>query len=84
MKLLYFAWLRERLDINEEVLELPTEVTTIAELLEWLRTRNELFEHVFEDTDIIQVALDKRHVQDRSASLDGISEIALFPPMTGG
>ncbi len=84
MKLLYFAWLRERLGINEETVELPVAVNDVSKLLEWLRSRDERFEHVFEDTDIIQVALDKQHVQDRSATLEGVSEIALFPPMTGG
>ena len=84
MKLLYFAWLRERLGINEESLELPEYVQDVTGLLEWLATRDEAFANVFDEPEIIQVALDKKHVQDRSAALTGVSEIALFPPMTGG
>lgn len=84
MKLVYFAWLRERLGTNEEAVELPDHVKTVAELFDWLKQRDEPFSDVFEHADIIQVALDKKHVQDRSTALDGASEIALFPPMTGG
>ncbi len=84
VKLVYFAWLRERLGLGEETVELPEEVTTISDLLGWLKERDELFADVFEHSDIIQLAIDKKHIQDRSSSIAGAGEIALFPPMTGG
>lgn len=84
LKLLYFAWLRERLGRNEEVVELPANVATVDDLLEWMKARDELFADVFEHANIIQVAINQRHVRDRSTSLEGANEIALFPPMTGG
>lgn len=84
MKLVYFAWLRERLGRNEEIVELPDDVSTVADLFGWLRSREEPFSDVFEHSEIIQVAINQKHVQDRSASLADASEIALFPPMTGG
>lgn len=84
MKLVYFAWLRERLGMGDETVELPESVQTISDLFDWLKQREEPFADVFEHADIIQVALDKKHMQDRSASIEGASEIALFPPMTGG
>ena len=84
VKLFYFAWLRERLGINEETIELPAEATTVAAMFDWLETRGENFADVMEHREILQVAIDKKHTQDRQASLDGASEIAIFPPMTGG
>ena len=84
MKLVYFAWLRERLGINEEEVSLPAEVTTIAELLSWQKSRDERFADVFEHSDIIQVAIDQKHVLSREAKLEDAKEIAMFPPMTGG
>ena len=84
MKLIYFAWLRERLDCNDEIVELPETVKTVADLFSWLSGRNELFASVFEHADIIQVAINQKHVRDHSTSLEGASEVALFPPMTGG
>ncbi len=84
MKLVYFAWLRERLGMGDETVELPESVKTISDLFDWLKQREEPFADVFEHSDIIQVALDKKHEQNRSASIESASEIALFPPMTGG
>ncbi|MEM7215719.1 MAG: molybdopterin converting factor subunit 1 [Pseudomonadota bacterium] len=84
MKLVYFAWLRERLGIQEENVDLPSDVTTVANLFDWLKERDELFADVFEHEAIIQVAINKKHEQNRAASITDASEIALFPPMTGG
>ncbi len=84
MKLVYFSWIRERVGFGEEEVELPAEVTTIATLFDWLKTRGEEFDAFLQQPDIIRVALDMEHENDRNASLEGISEIALFPPMTGG
>ena len=84
MKLVYFSWIRERVGFGEEEVELPAEVTTIATLFDWLKSRGEEFDAFLQQPDIIRVALDMEHENDRNASLEGISEIALFPPMTGG
>ena len=84
MRLVYFAWLRERLDKPDETLDLPEEVTTVAELIEWMKARDEIHADVFEHSEIIQVAVDQKLVRDRSSSIKGASEIAFFPPMTGG
>ncbi len=84
MKLVYFSWIRERVGFGEEEVELPADVTTIATLFDWLKTRGEEFEAFLQQPDIIRVALDMEHENDRNASLEGVREIALFPPMTGG
>ncbi len=84
MKLVYFSWIRERLDTGEEEVDLPQEVATVADLLNWLKSRDELWRDVLEHDNIIRVALDQEHVRDHSASLSGIREVAIFPPMTGG
>ena len=41
MKILYFAWLRERLDRGEEEVSPPAEVTTVGDLIAWLRANDE-------------------------------------------
>lgn len=83
MKLIYFAWVRERIGKPEEDVALPEEVTTVADLLRWLRSRGEEYEHALQYPDVIRVAINQEHV-DHHESLAGASEIALFPPMTGG
>ena len=36
MKLLYFAWVRERVGKPEEDVELPAGIATVGELMAWL------------------------------------------------
>ena len=84
MKLVYFSWIRERVGTGEEEVDLPEYVTNVSQLFEWLRGRSEAFEALLEQPDIIRVALDHVHVGERDAPISGVSEIALFPPMTGG
>ena len=84
MKLIYFSWIRERLDIAEEEAELPANVMTLGDLLSWQKSRGEEFEAVFAHEKVVRVALNQEHVDDLAASLEGVTEAAFFPPMTGG
>lgn len=84
MKLVYFSWIRERIGTGEEDVTLPNGVDTVASLLDWLKSRGEEFEAALEYPDVVRIALDHEHVDDRETSLEGVKEIAIFPPMTGG
>lgn len=83
MKILYFAWIRERIGKAEEEIELPTSVRTVGELIDWLKGRGEEYAYAFENQKVVRAALDRVHVR-AEAQLAGAREIALFPPMTGG
>ncbi len=83
MRVLYFAWVRERIGLAEEELAPPAEVGTVGELVAWLAGRGENYAHAFERPETIRVAVDRVHVA-ASAPIAGAREIALFPPMTGG
>ena len=83
MKLLYFAWVRERLGKAEERLDPPAMVATVGELMTWIAGRDEQYAHAFENAKVIRAAIDHRHVRP-DALIAGASEIAFFPPMTGG
>jgi sulfur-carrier protein len=83
MKLVYFAWVRERVGKAEEELALPPEVLTVAELVTWLKGRGEEYAHAFEHPKSVRAAIDKSHVKP-DAAIAGAREIAFFPPMTGG
>ncbi len=83
MKLLYFAWVRERLGKEEEQVDPPAGVATVAELMAWLAGRDEQYAYAFENAKAIRAAIDRRHVRPE-AVIAGASEIAFFPPMTGG
>ncbi len=83
VSLRYFSWVRERVGVESEAVDLPSSVETVHDLLEWLKTRGEGFAAAFEFPDIIRVALDQEHVEHK-ATIGSPREIALFPPMTGG
>ena len=83
VKLLYFAWVREKAGRAEEIIELPRQVETVADLIGWMGTRGEQFRSAFERPDVIRVAIDQRHVK-HDAKVAGAREIAFFPPVTGG
>lgn len=83
MKIRYFAWLRERLNRSEEDVSPPAEVHTVADLIQWLRSRDEAADLALEKTTLIKAAIDARMVP-HSAPLGSANVVALFPPMTGG
>lgn len=83
MKVLYFAWVRERVGKAEEDIDLPAGVATVGDLVAWLSGRGEEYAYAFENPAIIRAALDRTHVK-AEASLGAAREIAFFPPMTGG
>ena len=83
MKLLYFAWVRERIGKGEEVVEPPSGVATVADLMGWLAGRGEEYAFAFENPKLIRAAVNRTHVKPEAA-IAGVTEIAFFPPMTGG
>ena len=83
MKLRYFAWLRERLNRGEEDVSPPPEVVTIADLIQWLRDRDEAADLAMQKPELIKAAIDTEIVP-HTATIAGAKVIALFPPMTGG
>jgi molybdopterin synthase sulfur carrier subunit len=83
MKLVYFAWVRERVGKSDETIDLPDGLTTIADLVRWLKTCGEEYEYAFENESIVRAAIDHVHAKPEAA-IAGAREIAFFPPMTGG
>jgi molybdopterin synthase sulfur carrier subunit len=83
VKLVYFAWVRERIGKPEEEIELPAGIATVGDLMTWLARRGEEYAYAFENPKVIRAAVDRAHVKADTA-IAGAREIAFFPPMTGG
>ncbi|OBY28777.1 molybdopterin converting factor subunit 1 [Leisingera sp. JC1] len=81
MDVLYFAWVRERIGLPRERVE--TNAATVADLVEELRGREDRYAAAFADLSALRVALDQE-LSDFDSPLDGVREVAFFPPMTGG
>ena len=83
MKLVYFAWVRERIGRPEEIVTPPPGTETVADLVAWLKSRGEEYAYAFENEGVVRTAVDRVHAKPDS-SIANAQEIAFFPPMTGG
>ncbi|MGB3247299.1 MAG: molybdopterin converting factor subunit 1 [Sulfitobacter sp.] len=81
MEILYFAWVRERIGLPREAIQ--TNAKTVMELVDELRGKEERYAVAFSDLTALRVAVDQV-LTDFDAPLDGVREVAFFPPMTGG
>lgn len=81
IQVLYFAWLRERIGLPKEQVE--TSAKTVTDLVQDLSARDARYAAAFSDISALRVALDQE-LSNFDASLEGVHEVAFFPPMTGG
>jgi sulfur-carrier protein len=81
LELRFFAWLRERVGESSETVE--TDAATVAELVEELKAADPRYALAFADLRAVRVAVDQE-LADLAAPLEGVREVAFFPPMTGG
>ena len=83
MKLLYFAWLKQKIGIGEEDITLPEDVATLGALVEWLKRRGPGYGEALADLSVVRFAVNQDFAGlDQALSDD--DEVALFPPITGG
>lgn len=83
MKILYFARIRQIVGRPGNEIELPPEVKTVSDLINHLSARDEACASAFADLRTLRAAIDKAHAP-LDASIIGASEVAFFPPVTGG
>lgn len=83
MKLLYFAWVRQKIGTAEEVVTPPAEVTDVAGLLDWLKARGPGYAEALKDARVVKVAVNQEYVRPDHPLKPG-DEVAIFPPVTGG
>ena len=83
LTVLYFAWVRERIGQAEEVVTVPAEVATVADLVGWLAARGGGYAEAMAVPERLRAAIDQNFV-GLDASLSGAREVAIFPPVTGG
>jgi sulfur-carrier protein len=82
MQVLYFAWLRERVGAASEEID-PGGAATARELVELMRARDPRYAAAFADMAAVRVAVDQE-MCDLDAPIAGATEVAFFPPVTGG
>lgn len=83
MKVLYFAWLKDRIGTDEEDLTPPETVNTVGALIDWLIAKGGGYAAAFEDREVVRAAVNQNYAEEDAAISPG-DEIAFFPPVTGG
>ncbi len=83
IEVLFFAKLREDLGVSHLSVESRPEITTVASLQQWLVDQHgESWAAILNDNNIIR-AVNQQVVELDYEVADG-SEVAFFPPVTGG
>ena len=83
MKVLYFAWVRQKVGKSEEDVDLPRDVVSVAALARYLAARGDGYAEALSDTSRLRVAVNQEHVGFQTA-IGPDDEVAFFPPVTGG
>ena len=82
MRILYFAWLKAKTGIGEEIVEAP-QVETVSDLVVLLRQRGAGHAEALADLKAIRVAVNQDFAEFDHRLAPG-DEVAFFPPVTGG
>ncbi|WP_424195715.1 molybdopterin converting factor subunit 1 [Ampullimonas aquatilis] len=83
IRIRYFASLREKLGVSEEQVDLPHEVKTLGNLQTWLCARGGVWAEALAPGRAVRIAQNQT-VCTSSELLKVDSEVAFFPPVTGG
>lgn len=83
LEIAYFAWVRERMGVAGETIDLPASVADVGALVGWLAARDACGALAFAEPHRIRAAIDGV-MMGPDAPLVGAREVALFPPVTGG
>lgn len=83
MKVKYFAWLRQKVGTSEEDVSPPPDVATVQDLVTWLSAQSARHADAFAEAKVFGAAIDKK-VATFTTPIAGASEVAFFPPFTGG
>ena len=78
MRILYFAWLRQKTGIDSEEVEMPSHITAVAGLIEWLKERNENFAEALSDFESIRVAVNQEFASGTSRALHQAEDGAVW------
>jgi sulfur-carrier protein len=83
MKVLYFARFKQLIGRGFEDVVLPPEVLTVGDLLNHLVTTDNGCAAAFSNLKLVRAAVNQNHV-GLDFSLKDATEVAFFPPVTGG
>ena len=82
VKLKYFSRIREAIGKPSELVEIKS--NNLLDLIEELQSMGDQYSVLKGREFVVYSAIDQNMVTDLKTSIEGATEIAFFPPMTGG
>jgi sulfur-carrier protein len=83
VKLLYFAKVKELVGLDNEIIDLPSSVINFDDLKHYLISRGAPWPEIFLPQNATRCALNQ-NLMNSNFNIEAGSEIAFFPPITGG
>ena len=83
IKVLYFARIKEAVNYSTEDIDLPSDITTVTALKNYLSLRGDNWANLFNGKQVVRAAINHTLVDNLAAIKTG-DEVAFFPPVTGG
>ena len=83
MVIKYFSWIKEHIGKSEEQIDLPSHITNVNQLINYLNWIDKRYYIIFEKKELIKIAVNKTY-SSFDTSVSNNDEIAFFPPVTGG
>ena len=79
----YFSWIKEHIGKSEEQIDLPSNITNVNQLINYLNEIDKKYNIIFEKKGLIKIAVNKTY-SSFDTNISNSDEIAFFPPVTGG
>lgn len=83
MKVLFFAWLRDKAGTGEMEVFPPDGVSTVSALMDWLAAGDARRAEAFSERKVVRAAVNREFAEPDTPITPG-DEVAFFPPVTGG
>ena len=83
MVIKYFSWIKEHIGKSEEQIILPSHITDINQLINYLYEKDDKYNLIYEKKELIKIAVNKTY-SSFDTNICNNDEIAFFPPVTGG
>jgi molybdopterin synthase sulfur carrier subunit len=83
VNILYFAKIKELVGLDNEIIDLPSNIVSFDELKNYFISRGAPWSEIFLPENATRCALNQ-NLMNSNFIIEAGSEIAFFPPITGG
>ena len=73
----YFSWIKEHIGKSEEQIDLPSNITNVNQLINYLNEIDEKYNIIFEKKELIKIAVNKTY-SSFDTKISNSDEIAFF------